>query len=121
MSHEALLTGRVKTLSHQRSIRAGDPITQVWQVLETVIDPELGLPLTDLGLVYEVELAEGTVRVEMTTTTPICPLGDYLAGMVRDRLLALDWTTGVDVALTHDPPWSADRLSTEARRVLGIG
>jgi len=97
-----------------------DLLAQAWQALGAVIDPELGLPITDLGLVYEIEVGDATVAVEMTTTTPICPLGDYLARMARDSLLSLDWVVDARVSITHDPPWSVDRLSPEARRCLGI-
>lgn len=122
MSREVLQRDPVGGASSMRTFPpAPDLLTQVWEVLDTVIDPELGLPITDLGLVYDVEVADDIVSVEMTTTTPICPLGDYLASMVRDRLLSLEWTDDAVVRITHDPPWCTDRLSPQARGTLGLG
>jgi metal-sulfur cluster biosynthetic enzyme len=91
----------------------------VWQALGTVIDPELGLPITDLGLVYRVEAAAGVVTVVMTTTTPICPLGSYLAGLARSRVEDLAGVSEVDVHLTNEPPWTIDRMTAQARSQLG--
>lgn len=99
---------------------AADQLEMVWQVLGTVIDPELGLPITDLGLIYEVDIEDGSLTVVMTTTTPICPLGSYVSGVVEDRLLRLDFISEVETAITHDPPWSIQRLSPEAREALGM-
>lgn len=96
----------------------GTLLDRVHEALATVIDPELGLPITDLGLVYDVVIEDGTVRVTITTTTPICPLGDYLAEMTRGRLADLPGIDDVEVRLTHDPPWTPDRLSDRARHLL---
>ncbi len=90
-----------------------------WKALDQVIDPELGLPITDLGLVYDVRSEEGTIRVEMTTTSPICPLGDFLAGEAKKWLQDLPGVEAVEIALTNDPPWTVDRLNDRARRLLG--
>lgn len=92
---------------------------QVWEALDDIIDPELGIPITDLGLVYEVAVSDGTVSVVMTTTTPVCPLGDFLTRMAASRLSQLPDVDSVDVRLTNDPPWSVDRLNERALRALG--
>lgn len=91
----------------------------VWDTLSGVIDPELGIPVTDLGLVYRVQVADGAVTVEMTTTTPVCPLGEYLTGIVESRLLDLPGVERVDVRVVFDPPWTPERMSPAARTLLG--
>jgi metal-sulfur cluster biosynthetic enzyme len=91
-----------------------------WTALGEVIDPELGLPITDLGLIYGVEVVGRTVEVDMTTTTPVCPLTTYLTQMAESKLLAVD---GIDHAIlntVHEPRWTPDMMSVHARRILGI-
>lgn len=96
------------------------PTEQVWDVLDTIIDPELGLPVTDLGLIYRVEVEDGLVTVDMTTTTPVCPLGDYLIAVTRRGVLAIPWVTDVRVNIVHEPAWAPERLSRRARQALGL-
>lgn len=91
----------------------------VWEALATVIDPELGLPITDLGLVYGVDVLDDSVWIEMTTTTPICPLGAYLVQVAEEQVRLMPGVETVSVTLTDDPPWTPDRMSADARRVLG--
>ena len=87
--------------------------------LRTVIDPELGVNIVDLGLVYGVEVVDGVARVRMTTTTPACPIGSYLTDQIRWALLGLHDVLDVEVELTHDPHWSPERMSDEAKVQLG--
>jgi metal-sulfur cluster biosynthetic enzyme len=87
--------------------------------LRMVIDPELGINIVDLGLVYGVEVVGGVARIRMTTTTPACPIGSYLADQIRWALLGLDNVLDVEVELTHDPRWSPERMSDEAKVQLG--
>jgi metal-sulfur cluster biosynthetic enzyme len=89
------------------------------QELRTVIDPELGVNIVDLGLVYGAEMVEGVAHILMTTTTPACPIGSYLRDEIRWALLRVDRILDVEVELTHDPPWSTDRMSDEAKVQLG--
>jgi len=90
-----------------------DP-TDLHERLRMVIDPELGINIVDLGLVYGVEVFGGVARVRMTTTTPACPIGSYLTDQIRWALLGLDDVLDVEVQLTHDPRWSPERMSDEA-------
>ncbi len=99
----------------------GDLEAAVRDVLSQVIDPELGLPITDLGLIYGVEIDDGTVTVDMTTTTPICPLGSYLAQEAEAKLNALAGVDRAVVRTVHEPPWSPELMSDRARAVLGMG
>jgi metal-sulfur cluster biosynthetic enzyme len=87
--------------------------------LRTVIDPELGINIVDLGLVYGAQTVDGVAHILMTTTTPACPIGSYLSDAIRWALLEIDGLFDVEVELTHDPPWSPDRMSDEAKVELG--
>jgi metal-sulfur cluster biosynthetic enzyme len=79
--------------------------------LRSVVDPELGLSIVDLGLVYRVETAAARVHVTMTLTTPGCPIHEVMADWVRQAVLALPGVTDVDVTLTFDPPWTPARIT----------
>lgn len=87
--------------------------------LQAVIDPELGLDVISLGLVYEVHLAGETVAVMMTLTTPGCPLHGVIRHDVEQRLGAIPGVGGVDVQLVWDPPWTPDRILPAGRKRLG--
>jgi len=87
--------------------------------LYDVIDPELGISIVDLGLIYDVTVSGTTARVTMTTTSPVCPLGGFLSKQVEQRLKRLDEVDSVEVTLVTDPPWSFDLLSPNARKILG--
>ena len=87
--------------------------------LATVIDPELGIDIVNLGLVYGAEMVDGVAQILMTTTTPACPIGSYLSDAIRWALLGLDGVLDVEVELTHEPPWSPERMSEEAKVQLG--
>ncbi len=97
------------------------PVNQsaVTEQLRTVIDPELGVNIVDLGLVYDAEVVDGVARVLMTTTTPACPIGAYLSDGIRWALLGLDGVLDVAVELTHEPPWSPDKMTDTAKAQLG--
>ena len=104
--------------------RQGGAVTatreDVLAALREVVDPELGLNVVDLGLVYGVELADGDVRVAMTMTSQACPLGAYLTteaeAAIRGRAPG---ARSVRVDLVWDPPWRPEMMSETARRALG--
>lgn len=87
--------------------------------LRDVIDPELGINIVDLGLVYGVSVTDGLAQVRMTTTTPACPIGTYLTDQIRWAPLDLDGVLDVEVELTHDPLWTPELMSDEAKAQLG--
>lgn len=87
--------------------------------LRYVIDPELGVDVVSLGLVYDARVTDRTAHILMTTTTPACPLGSYLTDAIRWALLDLERVDQVDVELTHQPRWSPGMMSDEAKRQLG--
>ena len=92
----------------------------VREALRQVDDPEAGMNIVDLGLVYGVDVAAGGVRVEMTMTTAACPMADMIVEQVRDAIAAIvPDDTSVDVQLVWDPPWTPDKMSGIAREHFG--
>jgi metal-sulfur cluster biosynthetic enzyme len=87
--------------------------------LRTVMDPELGLNIVDLGLVYESDVHAGVAHVLMTTTSPACPIGSYLEDQVRWALLGIPGVVDVEVEVTHDPAWSPQLMAPAARAAMG--
>lgn len=87
--------------------------------LKTVIDPELGVNIVDLGLIYTIHAHEDVVDVEMTLTSPACPAGPEL---LRNSVEALEKVEGVskaNVKLVMSPPWTPERMTDDARDELG--
>lgn len=93
--------------------------SRVRDALREVIDPELGLNVVDLGLVYGVVVSGGEVDVALTMTTPACPLGEQIARDAETRVRALGGITRATVTLVWDPPWGPERMTDEAKSVLG--
>ena len=91
----------------------------VENALRAVIDPELGVNIVDLGLVYGADVVDGRAEILITTTTPACPLGPYLSDAIRWALLKLDGVLDVQIEVTYDPLWSPDRMTDSAKRQLG--
>ena len=93
---------------------------QVWNALRTVIDPEIGINVVDLGLVYSVEVSGDQVRVAMTMTTQACPLHAYLTETAQTAIHQLVPDAGdVRVDMVWDPPWSPAMMSAAAKQQLG--
>jgi metal-sulfur cluster biosynthetic enzyme len=88
--------------------------------LRTVVDPEIGVNVVDLGLVYECDIHAGVAHVLMTTTTPACPIGSFLEDQVRWALLDAPGVVDVEVEITHEPAWSPALMSPAARVALGM-
>ena len=90
--------------------------------LKAVVDPELGINIVDLGLVYRIEIDGSRARVVMTMTSLACPLGDYLKDLVQSAIRSRDpGVREVEVALVWEPRWNPDMMSEDARRQLGAG
>lgn len=88
--------------------------------LDEIMDPELGISIVKLGLIYHVSEENGEVNVLMTLTTPACPLGDIIEAQIRNKLEALRGVKKVNIELTFDPPWSMERIPEDVRLQLGI-
>lgn len=106
-------------LSVTRFLAPGTETAQLREELRSVIDPELGIDIVSLGLVYGVELNGRVAAVVMTTTTPACPLGEYLTDEVRRVLVESGAVDRVEVVITHAPAWSAEMMSAETKQAFG--
>jgi len=93
----------------------------VYEVLEEVIDPELGLDFVSLGLVYDVNIEDDSeVYVTFTLTTPACPIGPQVSEQMREFVGDLPGVTAVHPKMIFDPPWSPEMMSEEAKFALGF-
>lgn len=92
----------------------------VREALKQVVDPELGINIVDLGLVYGIGVEGGKVHVRMTLTAIGCPLAFMVNEMVTKSVRDIPGVEDVQVELVWDPPWTPDRMSEEARALLGF-
>lgn len=100
---------------------SGELRDRILEALGAVIDPEVGIDIVSLGLVYTIEIDAGAVRIEMTMTTPACPLGEQIAGVAERRVAALEGVRSAEARLVWEPAWTPERMSAAARRELGWG
>jgi metal-sulfur cluster biosynthetic enzyme len=89
---------------------------QVTQALREVFDPELGMSIVDLGLVYDIDIEAGLVRVTMTMTTQTCPLHDAMAEWVRAAIERIPGVQAAMVQITFTPPWTPALIKHDAHR-----
>jgi metal-sulfur cluster biosynthetic enzyme len=85
-----------------------------WSALRTVIDPELGLDVVTLGLIYDVEIRADVARVTHTLTTPGCPMERIIGDGIRDAVMRVDGIARVDRELVWDPAWHAGMIARDA-------
>jgi FeS assembly SUF system protein len=94
---------------------------KIIESLKGVYDPEIGLDIVNLGLIYDINISEeGEVNIKMTLTTPGCPLAGSVEEAVRTVVSAIDEVKDVNVELVWDPPWNPSMMSEEAKQILGI-
>jgi len=92
----------------------------IWKALQNVLDPEIGLSVVDMGLIYEVKVKdEGKVYVKMTLTAPGCPLHALITQNVKNEVERLDGVKEAEVELTFDPPWTPERMSEALKKRFG--
>ena len=91
----------------------------VYEALEEVIDPELGLDFVSLGLVYDVNIEGEEVYVTFTLTTPACPIGPQVTEQMREFVGDIDDVEKVHPKMIFDPPWSPEMMSEDAKFALG--
>ncbi len=92
----------------------------VYTALKQISDPEVGVNIVDMGLIYSLELEDNKVGVYMTLTSPACPAGPQILGQIDSTLRELEGVEEVDINVVWSPPWSPDMLSEEAKDELGI-
>ncbi len=94
---------------------------EVRDALRQVEDPELGMDIVDLGLLYDVEVEDGNVKVIHTLTSMGCPVGPMIQEQIHEVVTALPDVNDVEVELTWEPPWTPEKMSDDAKFILGIG
>ena len=94
----------------------------VREALRHVLDPEVGINVVDLGLVYTIDADGPRVRIAMTMTSPACPLADYIKAQIIEEVRArVPGAADVEVVVEWEPPWDPSMMSDEARRQLDQG
>lgn len=106
-------------LSITALLNADSEADQLREMLRDVIDPELGIDIVSLGLVYGLEVANRVAAVLITTTTPACPLGSYITDEVERVLSGSGAVDRVEVAITHSPPWTPDMMAASTKQAFG--
>lgn len=92
----------------------------IYEALRKCYDPEIPVNIVDLGLIYDVQIAEDTVDVKMSLTTRGCGMGGYISGEAAERIRALPGVREVNVEVVWDPPWDPSMISPAGRKVLGL-
>ena len=94
---------------------------EVLEILRQVEDPELGMDIVDLGLVYEVGVEDSTAKVTYSLTSMGCPAGPLIAQDIDAAIRQVEGIEDVQLELTFDPPWTPDKMSDDAKFILGFG
>ena len=95
-------------------------VEDVTDALRDVIDPELGLDFVELGLIYDVEIEDSTVRITYTLTSPGCPIGPQVSEQIEEFVGELDGVEDVIPTMTFSPPWTPELMSEDAKFALGF-
>jgi len=94
---------------------------KIVDMLKTIYDPEIPIDIYELGLIYEVRInKENFVDIDMTLTSPNCPVAESLPKEVEDKVRAIEEVTDAKVHIVFDPPWDKDMMSEEAKLELGF-
>ncbi|MDC0433993.1 SUF system Fe-S cluster assembly protein [Pelagibacteraceae bacterium] len=94
---------------------------QVVSEIKKIYDPEIPVNIYELGLIYKIEIKEAKkVNIDMTLTSPNCPVAESLPRMVKDNILKLDGVDDVNLNLVWDPPWTKDKMSEAAKLELNL-
>ena len=92
----------------------------ILEALKDVYDPEIPVNVVDLGLIYDVQVSDGSVHVEMTLTAAGCGMGPYIAQQAEWAIAELEGVQDVNVELVFDPPWNPDLITEDGKKLLGI-
>lgn len=87
--------------------------------LKTVMDPETGVSIVDMGFIYGIETEGNSVSIEMTLTTPGCPMHSSFKREVEEKIGSMDGVKEVEVKIVFDPPWTPEKMSDKAKEKLG--
>jgi metal-sulfur cluster biosynthetic enzyme len=94
---------------------------EIFEALRVVEDPELGMDIVELGLLYDAEIEGPKVHVTYSLTSMGCPVGPMIEQQIQEVVESLDGVEVVEMELTWEPPWSPERMSDDAKFVLGFG
>jgi metal-sulfur cluster biosynthetic enzyme len=94
---------------------------EVMEALREVEDPELGMDIVELGLLYDVEIQASSVKVIHSLTSMGCPAGPMIQESIYDAVQSVPGVDAVEVELTWDPPWTPEKMSEDAKFILGFG
>tara|TARA_E500000331_G_scaffold323365_1_gene338925 strand:+ start:524 stop:847 length:324 start_codon:yes stop_codon:yes gene_type:complete len=94
---------------------------KVIEEIKKIYDPEIPVNIYELGLIYKIEILDKKkVNIDMTLTTPNCPVADSLPKMVKNNILKIEGISDVDLNLVWDPPWTKDKMSEAAKLELNL-
>ena len=94
---------------------------KIIEEVKKIYDPEIPVNIYELGLIYKIEVHDDSkINVEMTLTTPNCPVAESLPNMVKGNIMNVEGVTHVDLKLVWDPPWSKDKMSEAAKLELNL-
>jgi len=93
---------------------------EVIESLKNVYDPEIPVNVVDLGLIYDVQVDEGNIHVQMTLTAPGCGMGPMIAQQAEWAISEIEGVEDVEVEMTFDPPWTPDLISEDGKKFLGL-
>ena len=94
---------------------------KVIEEIKKIYDPEIPVNIYELGLIYKIEVNDkNVINVEMTLTTPNCPVADSLPKMVKDNIMNIKGVSDVDLKLVWEPPWTKDKMSEAAKLELNL-
>jgi len=94
---------------------------QVIDALRVVEDPELGMDIVELGLLYDVEVEDSKVKATYSLTSMGCPVGPMIEQQIKETIEGMEGVAEAETELTWDPPWSPERMSEDAKFILGFG
>jgi len=119
-SPEALAREETPATSQPDAIAEGGVTeAQVLEALKNVVDPELGINIVDLGLVYEVDVADGKVHVQYTLTTMGCPIGPLIEQQMQQFMASVAGVQEFSAEMVLRPPWTPEMMTEEAKATLG--
>lgn len=109
------------TADKKRQAEVDELGERVIEALRTVYDPEIPVNIFELGLIYKIDIEDNnTVKIDMTLTSPHCPVAEILPEEVRQRVFAVDGVTDAEVGVVWEPPWHPGMMTEEAQLELGI-
>ena len=120
-SDETPMTGPQSSGAQQETPLQAQLQAEIIKRLKEIYDPEIPLNIYDLGLIYAIDVdPQGYVAIDMTLTTPACPVAASFPEIVANSIRTIDGVTDVNVKLVWDPPWTQDKLSEAAKLQLGM-